>query len=87
MLTYFFFSQIYLIKTAGRFPSVYTQAVMSGQGVAGMTTCVISLISTLGTPCHGKDPSDSSIEQASFSYFLASTGELWAKRIKNELYR
>lgn len=58
---------------AGRFPAVYTQAVMSGQGVAGMSVSIISLVSTLGTPCTGATPSDNEIEQASFSYFLVST--------------
>ena len=58
---------------AGRFPSVYTQAVMSGQGVAGMSVSIISLASTLGTPCTGSSPSANVVERASFSYFLAST--------------
>ena len=60
---------------AGRFPSVYTQAVMSGQGVAGMSVSIISLLSILSTPCSGGSASQHhiEIERASFSYFLAST--------------
>ena len=60
---------------AGRFPSVYTQAVMSGQGVAGMTVSIISLITALSTPCSGSSaaPSWHQIQPASFNYFLSST--------------
>jgi hypothetical protein len=60
---------------AGRFPSVYTQAVMSGQGVAGMTVSVISLITALSAPCTGSGaaPSWHQIQPASFNYFLSST--------------
>jgi hypothetical protein len=58
---------------SGRFPPVYTQAVMSGQGVAGMSVSIISLASILSTPCGSATPNSHSIERASFSYFLAST--------------
>lgn len=60
---------------AGRFPSMYTQAVMSGQGVAGMTVSVISLFTALSAPCTGSGtgPSWHQIQPASFSYFLSST--------------
>jgi hypothetical protein len=60
---------------AGRFPSMYTQAVMSGQGVAGMTVSVISLITALSAPCSGSGaaPSWHQIQPASFNYFLSST--------------
>jgi solute carrier family 29 (equilibrative nucleoside transporter), member 1/2/3 len=38
---------------AGRFPPLYTQAVMSGQGIAGVIVSITSLSSVLGTPCSG----------------------------------
>ena len=60
---------------AGRFPSVYTQAVMSGQGVAGMTVSIISLASSLAGSCGGASasPTWKQIQPASFNYFLSST--------------
>ena len=60
---------------AGRFPSVYTQAVMSGQGVAGMTVSIISLASSLAGKCGGASasPTWKQIQPASFTYFLSST--------------
>jgi len=36
---------------AGRFPPIYTQAVMSGQGVAGIIVSITSLSTVLATPC------------------------------------
>ena len=60
---------------AGRFPPVYTQAVMSGQGVAGVIVSVTSLISALSSSCDGKpgDPSTASVRPESFAYFLTSS--------------
>ena len=39
---------------AGRFPPLYTQAIMSGQGIAGVIVSSTSLITAMSTPCvHG----------------------------------
>ena len=39
---------------AGRFPPLYTQAIMSGQGIAGVIVSFTSLITAVSTPCvHG----------------------------------
>lgn len=57
---------------AGRFPPMYTQAVMSGQGVAGATVSIISLVTAADAPCDGGQDLDS-VRSEYFAYFLSST--------------
>jgi hypothetical protein len=35
---------------AGQFPAIYTQAIMSGQGLAGLIVSVASILTTLAAP-------------------------------------
>lgn len=54
----------------------YTQAIMSGQGVAGVLPCIAQIVSILALPRHvdeGEDVPQASPKSA-FSYFLTSTG-------------
>lgn len=46
---------------AGRFPPIYTQAVMSGQGIAGVIVSVTSLITALSITCNGHEDMKSSL--------------------------
>ncbi|KAJ5584206.1 uncharacterized protein N7459_004006 [Penicillium hispanicum] len=50
----------------------YTQAIMGGQGVAGVLPCVVQILSVLTVP-RQKGPQGSSPESA-FIYFLTATG-------------
>jgi hypothetical protein len=69
---------------AGRFPPIYTQAVMSGQGVAGIIVSVTSLFSALSSSCGagqsgsgsgggGGIPSKEAVFPEAFYFFLTST--------------
>ena len=54
----------------------YTQAIMTGQGVAGVLPCIVQIISVLVVPRKDtKDqPAGSSSPKSAFIYFLTATG-------------
>lgn len=60
---------------AGRFPSIYTQAVMSGQGIAGIVVSITSLCSALATSCKHAEalPSNETVFPEAFYFFMTST--------------
>jgi len=52
---------------AGRFPPIYTQAVMAGQGIAGVIVSCTSLVTALSTPCITFNETNSTIAPSSSS--------------------
>ena len=58
---------------AGRFPNVYMQAVMSGQGMSGISVSLISIFSTLAEPAGTKNLSFADVQESAFFYFLVAT--------------
>jgi hypothetical protein len=43
--------------TAGQMPTVYTQAVMGGQGLAGLTVSLSGIVTTAARPASDPDAS------------------------------
>lgn len=61
--------------TAGQMPGVYTQAVMGGQGLAGLTVSLSGVVTTAGRPASDSDKSIcdedySNLQWSAFAYFL-----------------
>ncbi|KAJ5168968.1 uncharacterized protein N7482_004562 [Penicillium canariense] len=57
----------------------YTQAIMGGQGVAGVLPCIVQIFSVLAVPRkngdgQGQDGSQGSSSKSAFIYFLTATG-------------
>ena len=53
----------------------YTQAIMTGQGVAGVLPCVVQIITALSVPESGAtDGADQESPKAAFVYFMTATG-------------
>merc|ERR1712195_8552 len=78
---------------AGRFPPLYTQAVMSGQGIAGVIVSITSLSSVLGTPCSGNHTislpittsnATSSVKAESFSYLTPKSRARRRAQLQNQ---
>ena len=65
--------QLGIFGLAGRFPNVYMQAVMSGQGMSGISVSLISIFSTLAEPAEIKDLSFADVQESAFFYFLVAT--------------
>ncbi|KAI8332486.1 equilibrative nucleoside transporter [Chlamydoabsidia padenii] len=65
------FFQIAVIAEASRFPPQYVQAVMSGQGVAGVAVAASSILSALAGAAK-MDTDDSSTNRSAFLYFLSA---------------
>ncbi|KAI8993159.1 nucleoside transporter-domain-containing protein [Pilobolus umbonatus] len=65
------FFQNAVFSEAGQLPPVYTQAVLSGQGIAGVIVAISSILSVLA----GNDtqiPDEASISRSAFMYFLSA---------------
>ena len=65
--------QLGIFGLAGRFPNVYMQAVMSGQGMSGISVALISLFSTLAEPASSSNLSYNDVKESAFFYFLVAT--------------
>lgn len=53
----------------------YTQAIMSGQGVAGVLPCIVQIVSVLAVPRKvSDDEQQASSPKSAFIYFLGATG-------------
>ena len=61
-----------IFALAGRFPPIYTSAVMTGQGVAGMTVSICSVITTLTEPCSSKITL-ADVRWSAFAYFSVAS--------------
>jgi len=51
----------------------YTQAIMAGQGVAGVLPCIVQIISVLAVP-EKRDGVQQESSKSAFAYFITSTG-------------
>ncbi|CAO3668133.1 unnamed protein product [Rhizopus stolonifer] len=65
------FFQNAVFSEASRLPPVYVQAVLSGQGIAGVVVAVSSIVSALAGSS-SNIPDDASISRAAFLYFLSA---------------
>ena len=65
--------QLGIFGLAGRFPNVYMQAVMSGQGMSGISVSLISIFSTLAEPAGTNHLSFTDVQDSAFFYFLVAT--------------
>ncbi|KAI9014393.1 equilibrative nucleoside transporter [Phycomyces nitens] len=65
------FFQISVFAEASRFPSEYMQAVMSGQGVAGVAVAVSSILSALAGSTNSP-PDEAAIARSAFLYFMTA---------------
>ena len=61
-----------IFALAGRFPPVYTSAVMTGQGAAGLAVSLSSIATTLGEPCTSKLSIDD-VRWSAFAYFMIAS--------------
>ncbi len=65
--------QLGIFGLAGRFPNVYMQAVMSGQGMAGIAVSLINIFTTVSEPTTKSNLSFNDIKESAFMYFLIAT--------------
>ncbi|KAL0077443.1 nucleoside transporter-domain-containing protein [Phycomyces blakesleeanus] len=65
------FFQVSVFAEASRFPSEYMQAVMSGQGVAGVAVAVSSILSALAGSTNSP-PDEAAIARSAFLYFMTA---------------
>ena len=65
--------QLGIFGLAGRFPNVYMQAVMSGQGMAGIAVSLINIFTTISEPTSKANLSFDDIKESAFLYFLIAT--------------
>ena len=65
--------QLGIFGLAGRFPNVYMQAVMSGQGMAGIAVSLINIFTTVSEPATKSNLSFDDIKESAFLYFLIAT--------------
>ncbi|EIE75407.1 hypothetical protein RO3G_00111 [Rhizopus delemar RA 99-880] len=65
------FFQNAVFSEASRLPPVYVQAVLSGQGIAGVVVAVSSILSALAGSSDSA-PDDTSIARSAFLYFLSA---------------
>ncbi|KAI8078663.1 equilibrative nucleoside transporter [Halteromyces radiatus] len=66
------FFQVSVFAEASRFPPQYVQAVMSGQGIAGVAVAGSSIISALAATTKMDTNDPSSINRSAFIYFLSA---------------
>lgn len=50
----------------------YTQAIMTGQGIAGVLPCIVQIVSVLSVP-EGNEGEDQESPKSAFAYFLTAT--------------
>ncbi|KAL1936478.1 hypothetical protein VTP01DRAFT_612 [Rhizomucor pusillus] len=65
--------QVAVFAEACRFPSEYVQAVMSGQGIAGVAVAVTSILSAFAGSAT-EAPDEAAIRRSAFLYFMAALG-------------
>eukprot|EP00929_Paragymnodinium_shiwhaense_P086021 TRINITY_DN46499_c0_g1_i1.p1 TRINITY_DN46499_c0_g1~~TRINITY_DN46499_c0_g1_i1.p1 ORF type:complete len:567 (+),score=65.43 TRINITY_DN46499_c0_g1_i1:141-1841(+) len=66
--------QFGIFGLAGRFPLPITQAVMAGQGLAGISVSALSVLTTLGESASSTKPLDpDEVKQTAFVYFFVAT--------------
>mmetsp|Transcript_25862 Transcript_25862/g.65467 ORF Transcript_25862/g.65467 Transcript_25862/m.65467 type:complete len:528 (-) Transcript_25862:2705-4288(-) len=61
---------------AGQFAPKYTQAVMTGQGVAGLLVSVTAIVTTAAEPATGQPPPYSVVATSATVYFAVAVGVL-----------